>query len=88
MYTRCFFRNIPEVSCTFWAKPRWTFFAVVVSTLVDLGAGLIAVIKVVHLRKSFSLAAAVSTGQGAYSCDILRLTLYLSLFGCTIRESW
>jgi hypothetical protein len=53
MYTLCFFRNIPEVSCTFWAKPRWTFLAVVVSTLVDLGAGLMAVIRVVHLRKSW-----------------------------------
>ena len=57
MYTRCFFLNSPETSWTFWAKPLWTFFAVVASTLLDLGAGLMADMRLLHLRKSYRLSA-------------------------------
>jgi hypothetical protein len=52
MYTLCFFRNIPLISCTLPASPRWRFFAVVTSARVAPLVGAIEPMREVHFRKS------------------------------------
>ena len=88
MYTLCFFRNWPEASWTFCAKPLCTFFAVKISTLVAPLPGAIPPIKDEHLRKSSIVSGtAWSSSLLTYPGDVRRLSLYFAFFRTAVGKA-
>jgi hypothetical protein len=73
MYTRCFFLNCPDSSCTFCANPRWTFLAVTTSTRGAPRPGVIDATSDVQRRKSWERVGSVFRASISTSTPFSRL---------------